>query len=57
MYDQMETIDQVIKKVKFSKETKLNEITNVAEKVFITKYFDFNFYSVIKDLKMNLKKN
>ena len=53
MYDQMETIDQVIKKVKFSKETKLNEITNVAEKVFITKYFDFNFYSVIKDLKMN----
>lgn len=42
----METIDQVIKKVKFSKETKLNEITNVAEKVFKTKYFDFNFFKV-----------
>jgi len=32
----MENLEQAIKKLKYSKETKLNEITNVAEKVIIT---------------------
>ncbi len=32
LYDQMENLEQAIKKLKYSKETKLNEITNVAEK-------------------------
>ena len=33
LYDQMEGLDSVITKVRYSKEAKLSEITNIAEKV------------------------
>ena len=57
LYDNMESIEQAIVKLKFSKETKLNEITAVAEKVSIncTELISDHFHQCHSRLDTELK--